>query len=75
MVGVEFLNRVLQYKDLEIDFSYDLSFKLHVALVVDDVYSTLGFIMRSCRNFKQIDTLKMFYFATVRPKLEYSSVI
>lgn len=52
-----------------------LRFNKHVDYAVSKAYSMLGFIMRVCIEFKDPLALKTLYFAHVRSRLEYGSVV
>lgn len=67
--------RCASFRDLGVTFDSHLRFDLHVAAVVSTACRSLGFIVRSCRNFDDVSCLKLLYFAYVRSHLEYASVV
>ena len=69
------LARATSFKDLGVTFQTDLSFRHHYNAVAAAASRTAGFVMRSCRGFKNIETLRTLYFSLVRSKLEYASIV
>ena len=69
------LSRIESFCDLGITFDYKLTFADHIGNLASEAYKCLGFIIRSSGCFKNIDTLKALYFAFVRSKLEYASIV
>lgn len=69
------INRCNKFKDLGILFDAQLNFCKHVELMVTKAFRTLGFIIRSCRDFSNLDSIKILYYAYVRSTLEYGSII
>lgn len=61
-------------RDLGVTLDAGLHFDKHVESIVAAATKSLGFIIRSCRDFSG-DCLKLLYFSYVRSKLEYASVI
>ena len=61
--------------DLGVIFDKELTFVPHVNNVVAKSFKTLGFIIRMSRDFSNICTLKILYYAFVRSKLEYASLV
>lgn len=74
-VGEIPLARVEGIKDLGVYFDPALSFSRHVDSVIKTAFKSLGFIIRSSRSFSNISTIKVLYFAYVRSRLEYASVV
>lgn len=62
-------------KDLGILFDSKLSFGDHIQHIASSALKMLGFIIRNCRCFSNIFALKTLYFALVRSKLEYGSLV
>lgn len=52
-----------------------LSFSEHLELTANKASSTLGFVFRNVKEFKDPYVLKNLYISLVRPILEYASVI
>ena len=69
------LSRCTDTKDLGIIFDYQLSFKKHINSRTSEAMRMLGFIMRNCKNFNNLQALKILYYSFVRSKLEYGSII
>lgn len=69
------LERVFSIKDLGFNYSTNLSFSPHIAIVVNKALKTLGFIIRNTKLFKSVMCLRTLYFALVRSQLEYGSVV
>lgn len=72
-------NRLLQrthsVKDLGVIFDDKLTYVLHCQSVVNASYKMLGFIIRSCKEFKEVGTFKLLFTSLVRSKLEYAAII
>ena len=69
------LERVESIQDLGIYFDKSLSFKTHISFVTSSAYKMLGFIKRNCKQFNNIDSLKLLYTSLVRSRLEYGATI
>ena len=69
------LRRQEEVVDLGVVFDARLTFDAHIAGIVGAATRTLGFVMRSCKGFRDITTLKRLYCAFVRSRLEYASVV
>lgn len=69
------ITRVDTIKDLGVTFDAKLSFSTHINNIVADASRAFGFIIRNCRDFSNITTLKTLYFSYVRSKVEYASII
>lgn len=69
------LNRSDSFQDLGIWFDAHLSFSLHIDRLALATSKKLGFIMRTCRQFTDVDMIKSLYFAFVNSCLEYCSII
>ena len=69
------LKRVEIIRDLGVLMDKKLTFNDHVSNIVAKAYLMLGFVMRICKEFKDIQALKSIYFAHVRSFLEYVSVV
>lgn len=61
--------------DLGIWFSSDQSFNYHIGRITAKAYQILGFIIRYGKDFWNLSTLKLLYFALVRSQLEYGSIV
>lgn len=69
------IKRANTFKDLGVTFDSRLSFIPHIDEVVNSAFKSYGFIVRNSREFTNILTLKKLYYAFIRSKLEYASVI
>lgn len=58
-------------KDLGVLFSSDLNFHLHIEVVCCRAFKTLGFVMRTSKEFKLSRSLRIIYCSHVRSLLEY----
>ena len=56
-------------------FDSNLLFNAHIQDIVNLSLRSLGFIIRSCSDFTSIETFKVLYFAFVRSRLEYASIV
>ena len=52
------MKRVTTFRDLGITFSSDLGFGQHIANISKSAVETIGFVLRNCRNFSNIETLR-----------------
>ena len=62
-------------KDLGITFDSQLSFWQHVNNISLASFKMLGFIYRTAKDFTDPILMKILYFAFIRSKLEYGSII
>ena len=69
------LESVSEFKDLGILFDKSLSFKQHINMVSTSSLRLWGFVLRTCKDYTSIDCIKMLYYALVRSKLEYASIV
>lgn len=69
------LKRCVINKDLDIWFDSKLNFVEHVNQTVASAFKSYGFIYRNCKGFRNVDSLKVLFFAFVRSKLEYGFLI
>ena len=69
------IQRAEYFKDLGVTFDNRLTFVPHINDVVRRSLNTLGFVHRSCREFTEIQPLITLFFALVRSKLEYCSIV
>lgn len=74
-IGGEALSRPDVIVDLGVTFSSHLNFDHHIYQMVNDAYRKLGFVLRNSKLFKDIDAVKLLYFAFVRSRLEYACVV
>lgn len=69
------LVRVDEMCDLGVTYDTKLNFNRHVHNIVKSSCKMLGFIIRNTRNFINLQPIFCLYFAFVRSKLEYCSII
>ena len=69
------LKRKTIVTDLGVIFDTKVTFKQHIDNIVTRSYSLLGFIKRTCYEFKSVHALKSVYCSFIRPILEYASVV
>lgn len=69
------LQRCYKYKDLGVVMDPTLSFPLHIEHITTQAMKVLGFIIRNTSDFTNIYCIKMLFYALVRSKLEYCSVV
>lgn len=69
------LERTNSIKDLGIKFNSKLNFSEHMNDISVKAMRMLGFIVRNCRTFTNIQAFKILYFSYIRSKLEYGSLI
>lgn len=60
-------------KDLGVHLDSKLLYDLHINCIVNKSMKTLGFIIRQCKKFDNIETVKILYLTYVRCQLEYAS--
>lgn len=69
------INRTENVRDLGVHFDPKYALTNHIEHITARAYKNLGFVMRSCEPFNDVNTLKIVYFAYVRSILEYASPI
>lgn len=69
------LNRPNTFNDLGVIFDHRLTFADHISHITASAYKILGFILRSIKDFNNVETCKFVFCALTRSKLEYASVI
>lgn len=73
--GQHRFEKVNVHRDLGVLFDSKLNFIKHIQTVVASAKGALGFIKRTLKNKFTIASAKMLYFALVRSKLEFASVV
>ena len=66
------LSSVHTYRDLGLLISSNLSWNSHIDSIIARANRVLGLVKRTCKDFKDITTLRTLYCSLVRPLLEYS---
>ena len=61
--------------DLGVTYDTKLKFDKHIEKIASSAYKSLGLVIRNSGAFQSKDILKPLYFAYVRSRLEYSSII
>jgi hypothetical protein len=74
-IGDVLLSRKESVDDLGILFDKGLSFVDHINSITSTAFKNLGYIHRNCKSFRDIACWKLLFFAFVRSKLEYGSLI
>lgn len=69
------INKTNLVRDLGILLDSKLQMNEHINYITNKAYRSLGFVIRSCIPFKNINCLKNVYFALVRSILEYGSCV
>lgn len=69
------LNSVSFMKDLGIIFESSFKFDMHIDTVTTKAFKLLGFIKRSTKEFKNINSIINLYNALIKPILLYGSLI
>lgn len=69
------VTRATSIRDLGIIIDCNLSFTTHINTITKKSFKMLGFINRNTVNFKNINALKILFFALVRSHLEFGSIV
>ncbi|KAI5696730.1 hypothetical protein M8J77_019243 [Diaphorina citri] len=69
------LDRIYEVKDLGVTFQPNLRFNAHFNIIRNKSLQMLGLLYRHTRDFQCPSTLKMLYYAYVRSRLEYCSIV
>lgn len=69
------LTRVSIVKDIGVFFDCKMLFEHHIQQITTKAKKSLGFIIRTCRGFKQIESIRTLYMAYVNSVLSFGSVI
>ncbi|CAG9128671.1 unnamed protein product [Plutella xylostella] len=64
-----------EIRDLGVTMDSKLMFDTHIQTIVKKSYKALGFLIRSCKNFKMMKSIKILYCSLVRSNLEYASQV
>src|SRR5436190_9105229 len=74
-INGELLLVVSSIRDLGVIFNFDLTFERHISSICCRVSKRLGFITRTSKYFKNIQTLRLLFCALIRPLLEYAAPV
>lgn len=69
------LKRVQIVKDLGVYMDPKLKFDKHIENLTKECYKKNGFLIRNCKDFKNIKTYVTLFNVLIRPKLEYACVV
>lgn len=69
------LKKVNVFKDLGVYFDSKLKFDIHIEETVSSCLKTMGFIFRTCHDFKRPDCLVNLFKSLILSKVEYASII
>lgn len=69
------INRISNIRDLGVVFDQKMLFSEQIDAVINKAYSSMGFVLRSCKPFNDPLTIKTIYMANVRSILEYASPV
>lgn len=71
----ESLERVTEVMDLGFLLDTQLNFNKHIEYITARAYGMLGFVMRTCSEFKDPRVLKVMYYTHVRSIMEFGAVV
>lgn len=71
----EVLTRVNIIKDLGVIFDSRLTFSNHIVQLTSACFKILGFVIRTCKQFNNIEAMTAMFNGVVRSKLEYASIV
>jgi len=69
------IEEVYEFHDLGLLTNHHLSWNSHVDAITNKANRILGLLGRTCRGWKDIETLKVLYCTLVRSRVEYGSVV
>lgn len=69
------IEKVSVIRDLGVLLDSKLSFTQHFDMIAGKAFRNLGFVLRSCKPFKNITSIKSVYYAYVRSTLEYAAPV
>ena len=69
------LEEVNEFRDLGLLTNHHLSWNSHIDTITSKAKRILGLIKRTCRGWKDTETLKTLYCTLVRSQVEYGSVV
>ena len=69
------LETVPVFKDLGVIFDSGLTFKQNVTSITTSSLKLWGFIMRTCKYFRNRQSFETLYYSLVRSRLEYASIV
>lgn len=66
---------VHDFRDLGVTFDAKMRFDVHIDGLVKKAFRTLGFLIRTSRSFRRIETIVYLYNTLVRSQLEYCTIV
>lgn len=69
------IQKVNLVRDLGVIFDSKLTMTNHIDSITSKAFKNLGFVLRTCKAFNDIEAIKLLYFAYVRSILEYGSPV
>ncbi|PFX16618.1 hypothetical protein AWC38_SpisGene19089 [Stylophora pistillata] len=69
------VEEVYEFRDLGLIMSHHLSWNSHVDATTNKAKRILGLLRRTCRGWKDTETLKMLYCTLVRSQVEYGTTV
>lgn len=69
------LHRTYKVRDLGVIYNSAFNFNDHVLDLAASATKTMGFIIRNCREFTDIQVLKTLYYTLINSKIEYCCLI
>lgn len=69
------LEKVKEIRDLGVMFDTQLNFINHIQQITNKGMKTLGFIIRTIKDFDSLEVIKIVYLSLVRSLLEFNSII
>ena len=70
-----FLEEVYEFHNLGLLTNHHLSWNSHVDVITNKANRILGLFRRTCRGWKDTETLKVLYCTLVRSQVKYGSVV
>lgn len=71
-IGNHSLEKVSNIRDLGVTLDSKLHLDMHINNITSKAYQMMGFVLRSCSQFRLASTYLLLYFSLVRSQLEYS---
>lgn len=75
IINNQTISNFTEIRDLGVIMDSKLIFNNHIDKIVKKAYKLLGFLIRSCKNFNLMKSIKIIYCSLVRSNLEYASQV